>query len=595
LERATLLIADDEPLTRLDLKTLLAQMGHTIVGEAADGEQALTLARSLRPDVVILDIVMPRLSGVDVARALLSERVAPVVVLTGHAEPEIIDKAAEAGVLAFLAKPFRREDLEPAIEIARARFQELVALEDEVRSLNERMEARKLVGRAKAILMERYLLAAGEILDEARPERLFFARPGKATPRRAAGRKIIAHFALRAFRRPVETAELGRLMRLFDQATGRGKSFEDSVKLALKAVLVSPHFLFRVEGDQDSARPYPISDWELASRLSYFLWSSLPDEELFRLAGQKRLRDPRVLEMQVRRMIRSPKSRALADSFAGQWLGVRDLYAGAKPDPRRNPHYTPSLRDAMYNEPIAFFHNVLREDASLLRLLDADYTYVNAELARHYGIEGVYGPDMRRVRLQDGRRGGVLTMAGVLTLTSYPRRTSPVLRGKWVLEEILGAPPPPPPPNAGSLPADDAPKEGPTFRQRLEKHREKPACASCHSRMDPIGFGLENFDSTGRWRTNIAGTPVDASGVLASGEEFSGPMGLKKHLLARKEDFARNLTEKMLAYALGRGLEYYDQPTVRKITAAVTKDGYRSSTLIREIVTSYPFQYRKNL
>jgi hypothetical protein len=248
----------------------------------------------------------------------------------------------------------------------------------------------------------------------------------------------------------------------------------------------------------------------------------------------------------------------------------------------------------MFRETITFFHALLRDDRSLLDLIDADYTFLNGELARHYGIEGVAGPQMRRVALKDGRRGGVLTMASVLTLTSYPQRTSPVLRGKWVLDEILGTPPPPPPPNAGGLPAEDAPKEGLTFRQRLEKHREKPECASCHRRMDPIGFGLENFDGIGRWRDAIGGTPVDASGDLATGETFTGPAELKKHLLARRQEFVRNVAEKMLAYALGRGVEPYDIPAVRKITAAVEKNGYRTETLVREIVMSYPFRYRRD-
>jgi len=445
------------------------------------------------------------------------------------------------------------------------------------------------------ILMERYLTAASQVLDEAKPERLFFAHPSPTLSRRAAARQIVAYFAMRAYRRPVEPAEVARLMRLFDSSTQRGESFKTAVKLALKALLISPNFLFRVEQDRPGDAPYPVSDYELASRLSYFLWSSMPDEELFRLAGQKRLRNPQVLEQQVRRMIQSPKSRALADSFAGQWLRVRDLYTTAQPDPKRFPEFTPALRDAMYQETVDFFDDLVRRDQSLLFMLDANYTYLNEELAHYYGIPGVTGPQMRRVELQDRRRGGVLAMGSVLTLTSYPRRTSPVLRGKWVLEQIMGAPIPPPPPNAGGLPADDAPKAGLTFRQRLEKHRSKPECASCHSRMDPIGFGLENFDPIGRWRDSIGGAPVDAAGVLATGEKFTGPVELKRHLMQQKDEFTRNLTEKMLAYALGRGLEPYDLPTVRAITQAVAHDGYHSSALILQIVKSYPFQYRKNL
>ena len=445
------------------------------------------------------------------------------------------------------------------------------------------------------ILMERYLEAASDILAEAKPERIFFVQPGERYTPREAARRIIEHFANRAFRRPVEMDEMKRLMRLFDAVTERGEFFPDAVRLSLKAILVSPNFLFRVERDQESTEAYLVGDYELASRLSYFLWSSMPDDELFQLAAQKQLREPRVLEQQVRRMMQSPKFSALANSFAGQWLRVRDLYSTVQPDPKRYPTFTPSLRDAMYKETIEFFQGILRDDASLLRLLDADYTYLNEELAKHYGIEGVQGAQMRRVTLKEGRRGGVLTMGSVLTLTSYPQRTSPVLRGKWVLEEIVGSPPPPPPPGAGALPANDAPKDGMTFRQRLELHRAKPECASCHSRMDPLGFGLENFDATGRWREEIGGQPVDSSGVLANGEKFSGPVELKKHLMTRKEEFVRNLTERMLSYSLGRGLETYDIPTVKAIATKVQENDYRSSTLILEIVKSYPFQYRKNL
>lgn len=444
------------------------------------------------------------------------------------------------------------------------------------------------------ILMERLLDAATEVLREAPPARLFFVRPSKSVSARQAAFRILSHCALRGYRRPPEPAEVQQLLRLYDLAAKRSEKFEDAVRYALKAVLVSPNFLFRVEKDLGTTEAYPISDYELASRLSYFLWSSMPDDELFRLARLKQLRSPKVLEAQVRRMLQSPKSRALADSFAGQWLRVKELYTTARPDPRRFPEYTPALRDAMYGETIEFFNAVLRENASLLKLLDADYTYVNETLAKHYGIEGVAGPQFRRVALSDGRRGGVLTQASVLTVTAYPRRTSPVLRGKWVLEEVLGAEVPPPPPNAGGLPADERSRGGLTFRQRLEQHRVKPECASCHSRMDPIGFGLENFDAVGRWRADVAGEPVDASGVLSTGEKFTGPAELKRLLMGRKDEFVRNTTEKMLAYALGRGLEPYDIPTVRKITQAVAKDGYKSSTLVLEVVKSYPFQYRKD-
>jgi hypothetical protein len=444
------------------------------------------------------------------------------------------------------------------------------------------------------ILMERYLAAADEILDAARPERVFVARPHLLQSGRSAARKILEHFAPRAFRGPVEKEELQQLVSLYDTAAKAGSSFEDSVKLALKGVLVSPKFLFRIESDQSGEQPYRISDFELASRLSYFLWSSMPDDELFRLAAEKHLSDPAVLERQVRRMIADPKGRVFADNFASQWLRVRELATSAQPDPGKFKQYTPELRDAMMREPILFFDSLLREDASLLSLLDSDFSYVNEELASHYGIEGVQGKEFRRVKLPDHNRGGVLGMGAILTLTSYPLRTSPVLRGKWVLEEVLGTPPPPPPPLVKSLPQDERKRGGLTFRQQLERHRADPNCAGCHKRMDPLGLGLENFDAIGRWRTEVQGTAVDASGVLATGEEFSGPAELKKLLLQRQELFLRNLTAKMLSYALGRGLEYYDAPTVKHIAKAVAEKEYRSSVLLVEIVKSYPFQYRRN-
>jgi mono/diheme cytochrome c family protein len=449
------------------------------------------------------------------------------------------------------------------------------------------------------VLMERYLQAAGEVLAAAKPEKLFPVRPSRTVPARDAARRNIERLASWAFRRPVEKAEANRLMTLYDVAAKRGDGWEASVRFAMKAILVSPSFLFRVEqergnGKGEAAAAHPLDDYELASRLSFFLWSSMPDETLFRLAGQKKLRAPKVLDAQVRRMLADPKARALADGFTGQWLRVRELYTTVRPDPGKFPEWTPVLRDALYQEPVLLFDSVVREDRSLLRLLNSDYTFLNETLARHYGIPGVTGPEMRRVYLGDRKRGGVLTTGGVLALTSYPQRTSPVLRGKWVLEEILGSPAPPPPPVVATLSQDDRPnKEGLTFRQRLEEHRKKPECAGCHSRMDPLGFGLENFDPIGRWRTAIGGSPVDASGVLVSGEKFAGPSELKTLLLARKEAFARNLAEKMLSYALGRGLESYDMPAVKKITTALQKDDYRGATLVREIVKSYPFQYRK--
>jgi hypothetical protein len=444
------------------------------------------------------------------------------------------------------------------------------------------------------ILMERYLEAADQILTAANPETIFIAKPGVLTSKRSAARKILEHHATRAFRRPLEREEADRLLSVYDSALRAGASHENAVKLAVKAILVSPNFLFRVETERGSAEPYRLNDYELASRISYFIWSSMPDEQLFSLAKQNKLHTPGILEKQVRRMLADPKGKVLAQNFASQWLRVRDLKTTAQPDLNRFKTYTLELRDAMYDEPVEFFYSLLKEDGSLLKLIDADYTYVNEPLAKHYGIEGVQGKEMRRVELQDRNRGGVIGMAGVLTLTSYPLRTSPVLRGKYVLEELLGTPPPPPPPLVKSLPPDDRPRDGLTLRQRLEKHRENPDCAACHKRMDPLGFGLENFDAIGRWRTNSAGGPVDASGVMTTGEKFNGPAELKKVLLAKKEDFMRNVSEKMLAYALGRGLEFTDTPAVRKIAKSLAAEDCRSSTLVLEVVKSYPFQYRKD-
>jgi Protein of unknown function (DUF1592)/Protein of unknown function (DUF1588)/Protein of unknown function (DUF1587)/Protein of unknown function (DUF1595)/Protein of unknown function (DUF1585)/Cytochrome C oxidase, cbb3-type, subunit III len=444
------------------------------------------------------------------------------------------------------------------------------------------------------ILMERFLDAAGEVLDQAKPEAVFIAQPGPSRSPKDAARVILERFATRAFRRPVEPEKLDGLLGLYESAVRKGRPFEDAVKLALKAVLVSPNFLFRVERDQPASGPYRIDDYELASRLSYFLWSSMPDQTLFDLAARNKLHEPETLEAQVQRMIRDPKSMALAEKFAGQWLGVDKLETSAQPDPNRFPTYTVELRQALSREPIEYFHYLVLENRSLLELLDSDYALLNEPLAAYYGIEGVKGEAFQRVTWTNRNRGGVLGMGAVLTLTSYPLRTSPVLRGKWVLEEILGTPPPPPPPLVKSLPKDDKPRGGLSFRQRLEKHREDPNCATCHRKMDPLGFGLENFDAIGRWRTEIAGQPVDALGEMAGGEKFSGPVELKKILLERKDLFLRNLTEKMLAYALGRGLEYYDAPTVRGIVSVLAQREFRSQTLLTEIGKSYPFQFRRN-
>lgn len=446
------------------------------------------------------------------------------------------------------------------------------------------------------LLMERYLEAAQTVADAAPEGRVFFVKPAKnATPTRTA-RTILEFFAARAFRRPLEPNEADPFVRLYEKAVQKGKPHEAAVRFALRAVLVSPSFLFRAEREPSGTKAdadYPLSDYEMAARLSYFLWSSIPDDRLLILARQKKLHDPAVLEAETVRMLKSPKASAFADGFAGQWLHVRDLYSVAQPDTSKFSAWTPAIRDAAYQETIRTFQSVVQNNESLITLLNGNYTYLNHDLAQFYSIDNVLGPEMRRVSLPDGRRGGVLTQASVLTLTSYPLRTSPVLRGKWVLEEILGTPAPPPPANVATLNQDDHKnKEGLTFRQRLEAHRNKPECAGCHRKMDPLGFGLENFDAIGRWRDQLDGVPVDSSGILAGGATFSGPIELKRELLTRKDDFSRNVSEKMLAYALGRGIEPTDAPTVRALCEKLAQNDYHSQTLVVEIVKSYPFGYK---
>lgn len=445
------------------------------------------------------------------------------------------------------------------------------------------------------ILMEKYLNSAVAMLEQADPSKYVTIRPGEEISKEEAARRCLGQFASRAYRRPVPAEELDRLYGLFQHADDQGRPFDEALRLALQAVLVSPHFLFLVETDQESKEPYRIGEYELASRLSYFLWTSMPDEVLLDLARRGTLHEPEVLEQQVRRMLADGRSRNLAKDFAGQWLQLKALANFAEPDRSRYREYTPELRDAMVEEAITSFHALFRDDAPLLDLVVADFVYVNEVLAKHYGMEGVSGPEFRKVSITDQNRGGVLGMAAVLTMTSYPERTSPVLRGKWILTELLGTPPSPPPSNVKILPLDDKLEKGLTFRGRLEQHRNQPACAACHAKLDPPGFGLEGFDPIGRIRAQIGGGPVDDSGELTSGETFRGAAELKRILKERKKDvFVRNITRRMLSYALARGLEPYDAPTVREIIAALQAKGYRSSVLITEIVRSFPFQYRRN-
>jgi hypothetical protein len=408
----------------------------------------------------------------------------------------------------------------------------------------------------------------------------------------ACERKILSSLARRAYRRAVSAQEVDRLVAIADSSQKRGGSFEDGISLAIEAVLVSPDFLFRMEaGDSHAAEaPQPVSQYELASRLSYFLWSSMPDEELLGCAEHGTLRKPEVLEAQVRRMLSERRSRALAENFAGEWLEIRRLES-VQPDRDRYPDFDDYLRQSMRRETELFFQNMIQEDRGILDLIDGQYTFVNERLARHYGIRGVTGTGFRKVDLTGTRRSGILTQAGILTVSSYATRTSPVLRGKWILENFLNAPPPPPPANVPSL-DEDAVGSSASLRHQLEEHRKNAVCASCHARMDPLGFALENYDAVGAWRKQDGKFPIDPTGSLPDGRTFQGAEGLKAILKEDRDAFAKCLTEKLLMYALGRGLERYDQPAVKQIVSRGAAHHYRFSSFILGIVNSIPFQMR---
>ncbi len=406
--------------------------------------------------------------------------------------------------------------------------------------------------------------------------------------------EILSKLARRAYRRPVRQDEVAELVKFVGLARAQGQSVEQGIQLAIQAMLVSPHFLFRIERDPnptDPKRVHRISDLELASRLSYFLWSSTPDGELLSLAEAGKLSQPDLLRAQVDRLLADGRSAAFAENFAGQWLETRNLDS-VTPDPEKFPEWSPELRDAMKTETRLFFEAIVRENRPLSDFLDARFTFLNGPLAKHYGIAGVTGADFRRVDLETDQRGGVLGQASVLTVTSYPTRTSPVIRGKYVLESILGTRPPDPP---ADVPALDEAAVGNTgsLRQQMEQHRSNPACATCHERMDALGFGLENYNAIGKWRTEDGKFPVDASGTLPNGESFSTPAQMRQILKADLPEFARCLTEKMMIYALGRGLERYDRRTVSEITRELAASGYQFQTLIHEVVESVPFQMRR--
>jgi hypothetical protein len=426
-------------------------------------------------------------------------------------------------------------------------------------------------------------------------ERIFVCRPATAQDEETCARTILAGVGRRAFRRPLTDADLKPLL-VFYRRGRADRDFDFGIQKALRALLVSPDFLFRVEQDPADAAPgsvYRISDLELASRLSFFLWSTVPDDPLLDLAEKGKLKDPLVLDQQVRRMLDDPRAESLVTNFAGQWLHIRNL-AQQKPDKDAFPEFDESLRRAFQRETELFFQNILREDRGVMELLDADYTFLNQRLAEHYGIPNVYGPQFRKVRLTDPNRGGLLGQGSILTVTSYPNRTSVVQRGKWILDNLLGSPPPPPPPDVPELKpvAEDGRRL--TMREAMERHRSNAICQSCHARMDPLGFALENFDGVGKWRELDGGTPIDASGKLPGGVQFEKAAGLKEILVSDYRDqFESTVTAKFLTYALGRGLEYYDQPAVRSIMRQAARDDFRIRALIGAIVKSTPFQMRR--
>jgi hypothetical protein len=406
--------------------------------------------------------------------------------------------------------------------------------------------------------------------------------------------KIVSSLARRAYRRPVTKPEVDGLMKFVALAKSNGEDAEHGIQLALEAMLVSPHFLFRVERDpdlSDALKVHRVTDVELASRISYFLWSSMPDDELLGLAEKGRLHEPAVVDAQVKRMLADSRSSALAENFAGQWLEIRNLDY-VKPDPDKYLVWGPELKNAMMTETHMFFNYVLQQNRPLSEFLDAKYTFLNERLARFYGIQGVTGPEFRKVDLAGDQRGGILSQASVLTVSSYPTRTSPTIRGKYVLNNILGTPPPPPPPD---VPALDASKVGSevSLRKQLEEHRSNAVCASCHSKMDVLGFGLDNYNGIGKWRTMDGKFPIDAAGTLPGGKSFASPAELRAILLSEMPEFSHCVIEKALTYALGRGLQPFDAPAVNQIQTRLAASNYPFQSIVFEVIRSLPFQSRR--
>jgi Protein of unknown function (DUF1592)/Protein of unknown function (DUF1588)/Protein of unknown function (DUF1587)/Protein of unknown function (DUF1585)/Protein of unknown function (DUF1595) len=426
--------------------------------------------------------------------------------------------------------------------------------------------------------------------------RIFTCRPAGSSNEESCARQIVATLARRAFREPVNETDMQPLLAFYKSGRQEG-SFDLGIERALQLILASPKFVFRAERDPAALAPgtvHRVSDVELASRLSFFLWSSIPDDELMAEASAGRLKDPSVLQRQTRRMLADPKAQALVSNFAGQWLHLRNL-RNTQPHADDFPDFDDNLRHAFQRETELLFESVMREDRSVVDLLRADYTFVNERLARHYGIPNVYGSQFRRVPVTDEMRKGLLGHGSLLTLTSHATRTSPVLRGKFILENILGTPPPPPPPDVPALKENEKGQKPKTVREQMAEHRANPTCASCHKIMDPIGFALDNFDAVGAWRTEDAGAPIDASGELTDGTRIDGVVSLRKAILARPDLFAGTMTEKLLVYALGRGLDDHDMPVVRAILRTAAAHDYRFSSLILGVVGSVPFQMRMKM
>jgi hypothetical protein len=450
------------------------------------------------------------------------------------------------------------------------------------------------------VLMEKYMEASRHIVEAlyASPASLgkvLVAKPNKQVTPDAAAKTTLQFHASLAFRRPATDDDLRAMLSLFGKNLKAGMPYEQALRPCLQALLIHPAFLFRAETDQAGKSEWKINDFELATRLSYFIWASAPDRQLLRLASDGKLSEPAVLREQVTRLLADPRSEALSRHFAGQWLGFDELREVADPDTKRFPTFTPSLRTAMYRESIECFNHLIRENRPVTELIHADYTYVNHELANHYGLSNIEGTKLRKIHLADPNRGGVIGQASILTTTSVPLRTSPVKRGKWILDTLLGTPPPPPPPDAGVLPGDDKSSQGLSFREQLQIHREKPSCAGCHEKIDPLGFGLENFDAIGRWRTTDAnGKPIDSLATLPGDVVFSTPAELKKLLLESDELFLRNITRKLLGYSLGRSLEYYDEPVIRELVKALRENDMKIRPLIHAITESHPFQNRSS-